>query len=380
MDFAYLKTVKRNRLHIRKLYQSEEFANSCYSLGSINLKKKKQRNEGEQFISMLTCIACEGGRFSVLEKTGTDITKIQCRSCGEIIEVVDGIYHFYKNRGRISGVDYSSPNWREFEREKESEIEREQGLSHEWLRSLPFPPQVTDTTFQYKFGALGQNFFDVINCLDLKGTENVLDMATGCGWTSREFAKRGCDVVSTDIRRIKYHGLRSAEAYFEEDGGVSFQRLRLEFGLLPFEDHAFDIVFCQNAFQYVQDLSMVVREIKRVLKPNGKLVLAWTGTHALLKKTKWGPGHYLTTYVHHMRKAGFQVRVYYPLSLYKNLYNFVSNRSSVSIVVQFARLFSHAWEISPLFKRLFLRYVSLPIGFVFGFPFNLIAAKSELQT
>ena len=42
---------------------------------------------------------------------------------------------------------------------------------------------------------------------------------------------------------------------------------------MPFEDNFFDAVLCMNSFDHFDDLEKVAAEIKRVLKPNGKLAM-----------------------------------------------------------------------------------------------------------
>ena len=53
---------------------------------------------------------------------------------------------------------------------------------------------------------------------------------------------------------------------------------------IPFEDRAFDIVICANAFHYFADPKIALAEIKRVLKPNGRvIILDWCRDYFVLK-------------------------------------------------------------------------------------------------
>ena len=117
--------------------------------------------------------------------------------------------------------------------------------------------------FQQKNGALGKKFLYVLDDLGVSGRETVWDIAAGTCWTSRELANRGCSVYATDIRTIKYTGLRSAEAYFEV-GSKPFHRICWAFGPAPFQDECFDLVVCNNAFQFVEALDQMFAEIHRV--------------------------------------------------------------------------------------------------------------------
>jgi ubiquinone/menaquinone biosynthesis C-methylase UbiE len=43
---------------------------------------------------------------------------------------------------------------------------------------------------------------------------------------------------------------------------------------LPFGDHAFDLVFCQLGLQFFSDRALALREMKRVLRPSGRVALS----------------------------------------------------------------------------------------------------------
>jgi SAM-dependent methyltransferase len=328
------------------------------------------------FFNRLRCPVCKKGKFFLSEKPANKATNgaVRCDSCGELFRIINGIYHFCRNRGSLSGIDYTQPDWVEKERAREREYEQKNGFNDEWLISLPFPNIETETTFQKKGGALGKNFFDVLDRLHLSGAEYIFDMAAGCCWTSKEFSKRGCKVVSTDIRTIKYHGLRSAEAYFEKED-ITFERLCWAFGRIPFDDATFDIVFCQNAFQYVENLPNMMKEIHRVLKPFGRFVLAWTGMRALFKSKRWGPGYYLTEYLREVRKCGFSVAVFPPVSLFGDLGEFTARTHfgpAPAKLISF--VFKRISGFSKLFHKLFF-----PLSILLGIPFNMIACREPIK-
>jgi len=323
----------------------------------------------KDFSDKLRCQVCGKGSFKKHLYKGND--SFQCNNCGETLKIINGIYHFYKKRENVSGIDYTLSDWPQKEKEREKEYEQKYGFNDAWLLSLPYPKIETETTFQKKEGALGDNFFEVLKRLNFKGNEYVFDMAAGCCWTSNEFAKRGCHVVCTDIRTIKYYGLRSAEVYFDQDR-TKFDRLCWAFGGIPFQDETFDVIFCQNAFQYVGDLQSIVKEIYRTLKPGGRFILTWTGVHAPFKSRKWGPGHYLLEYIYHIRRCGFDVDIFPPLPLYNKLGE-VAARFHFGHIP--AKLFSKMWNTSPIFRKILVKSF-VPISFFFGAPFNMIASKS----
>ena len=101
-------------------------------------------------------------------------------------------------------------------------------------------------------------------------TEHVLDVATGTAHTALAFAPHVAHVIATDItpEMMAQGEMLRAEAGLEN----------LEFRMadahdLPFEDAAFDIVTCRRAAHHFVDVAKAMREMTRVLKPGGRLVI-----------------------------------------------------------------------------------------------------------
>ena len=103
--------------------------------------------------------------------------------------------------------------------------------------------------------------------LNLSGTERVLDLACGTGELVWRLLERwpGLQVVGTDISRNMLHQaqLKTTAAHFVES----------ESDRLPFQSACFDLIVCANAFHYFRLPAAALAEMRRVLKPSGKLVL-----------------------------------------------------------------------------------------------------------
>jgi ubiquinone/menaquinone biosynthesis C-methylase UbiE len=87
---------------------------------------------------------------------------------------------------------------------------------------------------------------------------------------------------------------------------------------LPFADRSFDVVVTASAFHYFDDPSTALAEMRRVLVPDGKLVLLdWCRDFATVRLIDWvlqviDPAHkraYTQAELHHfLNEAGFEVR------------------------------------------------------------------------
>jgi ubiquinone/menaquinone biosynthesis C-methylase UbiE len=104
------------------------------------------------------------------------------------------------------------------------------------------------------------------------GTERVLDVGSGLGGPSRYLAWRyGCRVSGVDLTT---EFVRVAEMLTRLTGLVDKVDYRQADALeLPFEDMSFDVVWSQNAAMNIADRDRLYREMRRVLKPGGKLAL-----------------------------------------------------------------------------------------------------------
>jgi SAM-dependent methyltransferase len=103
------------------------------------------------------------------------------------------------------------------------------------------------------------------------GMERVLDVGSGLGGPSRFLAWRyGCRVSGIDLTA---EFVRIAEMLTQLTGLEDRVDYRRGDALdLPFDDRSFDVVWSQNAMN-IADRDRLYREMRRVLKPGGRLAL-----------------------------------------------------------------------------------------------------------
>ncbi len=122
---------------------------------------------------------------------------------------------------------------------------------------------------------------NLLRILDVKKGERILDLACGQGFFTREVASLGADVVGADIspeliaKAKKY----APSATFHVSPASS----------LPFAKNAeFDAVLCVLALQNIEDISLVFKEVKRVLKENGRFLFVLNHpAFRVLKRSSW---------------------------------------------------------------------------------------------
>lgn len=99
--------------------------------------------------------------------------------------------------------------------------------------------------------------------------EKILDVACGCGDLSLRIARRGCKVYGIDMSEDAVKFARSlsrrVKTACEFDIGDAEH--------LPYPDGYFDKVVCSSALEHFNDDTKALKEMRRVLKLNGKIVL-----------------------------------------------------------------------------------------------------------
>ncbi len=102
--------------------------------------------------------------------------------------------------------------------------------------------------------------------------EHVLDIACGTGIVARQVAPlvgmRG-QVVALDLNPDMLAVARSLPA----PAGATIEWREANAMAIPFPAHTFDLVLCQHGLQFFPDRVGALREMRRVLKPGGRVVV-----------------------------------------------------------------------------------------------------------
>jgi len=105
--------------------------------------------------------------------------------------------------------------------------------------------------------------------------EAALDVGTGTGHFACELADMGLRVTAIDPSEAMLNVARAKR------NDIVWQRAAAE--ALPFSDNSFDLVLSVTTLEFVQDPGGALREMYRVTKPKGRLVVA-----TLNRDSSWG--------------------------------------------------------------------------------------------
>jgi len=142
--------------------------------------------------------------------------------------------------------------------------------------------EVQKAQVQAQFGASAQDYVTSAGHaagLDLerliawgrrRAASRVLDVATGGGHTALAFAGFTPVVIATDLTLPM---LEAARGFIRGKGVVNVRFLESDVEALPFEDASFGVVTCRTAAHHFPAILTALKEVARVLKPGGSLLI-----------------------------------------------------------------------------------------------------------
>jgi 2-polyprenyl-3-methyl-5-hydroxy-6-metoxy-1,4-benzoquinol methylase len=105
--------------------------------------------------------------------------------------------------------------------------------------------------------------------------DRVLDLGCGDGWMTAELARAGAAPTGIEVAQAAIDRARQRHPELE-------LRLAPIEGPLPVEDNACDVVWASEVIEHVADTAGWLSEIRRVLRPEGRLLLT-TPNHSRLR-------------------------------------------------------------------------------------------------
>jgi SAM-dependent methyltransferase len=132
----------------------------------------------------------------------------------------------------------------------------------------------------------------------------ILDFGCGAGRVVAAGRDAGLDMLGADV----YYGGSTTRSEAEAAGLLGTVVREIHAGRLPFEDASFDLVTNNQVMEHVEDLDGALREIHRVLKPDGRVLSIFPSADV------WREGHIGIPFSHRFAKNS-RLRFYYTWAL-----------------------------------------------------------------
>ena len=141
-----------------------------------------------------------------------------------------------------------------------------------------------------------------VSLLQVKANEKVLEIGFGPGVAIQELVEH---TPAQLIAGIDHSEVMLAQASMRNVSAIQDGRVILELGSvssLPYQDAYFDKVFTVNSFHFWSEPSTDLGEVRRVMKPNGQIIITTQPRWATSEQMVDEVGKQLA---HQMAQAGF---------------------------------------------------------------------------
>lgn len=108
-------------------------------------------------------------------------------------------------------------------------------------------------------------------CIGYATEKKVLDYGCGSGYGTALISKSCSQITGVDISP---EAVAYAQAHYNAPNLSYLQIERAEAAPLPFPDASFDVVLSFQVIEHLQDVSVYLQEIERVLAPGGRVIIA----------------------------------------------------------------------------------------------------------
>lgn len=215
-----------------------------------------------ELTELICCPVCNGRlQLVALEHCDGEVWQghLDCPTCQSHYPVHNGLPHLYVKDEKWAPKAVEAEGWVTYHKKLGIYVQGDDAVD----LKIPYYPEEP-------WIRVARSFDVALQELKLNGTETILDLGAGRGWAAREFARLGCRVVALDVVPDENVGLGRAKAIMDHYG-VYFDRIIADGENLPFMAEKFDLVFCAAALHHSSNLPLLLQNVQKVLKPDGRL-------------------------------------------------------------------------------------------------------------
>jgi SAM-dependent methyltransferase len=127
-----------------------------------------------------------------------------------------------------------------------------------------------------RFASESRRLTAIVRHLGLQPGERLLDLGCGSGWLSDLCARSGAQVVACDVAPA---GVAAARARYPASGSFVVGDVYA----VGLKSNVADVIVLSEVLEHLQDIPAAVRELKRLLRPGGRLMVTVPNRETIVK-------------------------------------------------------------------------------------------------
>jgi ubiquinone/menaquinone biosynthesis C-methylase UbiE len=155
------------------------------------------------------------------------------------------------------------------------------GELHKKYKTYWTPTKWHQWVLQTRFASYRDEQHQVVipHLLQPKENETILEAGCGYGRVTRMIVPYGPKIIGVDISKTMVD-------FCSESFPVNFRACIADITELPFADSSFDKVICNGTIEHVENPEKAIKELVRVLKPGGIILVSATNSWSLYAPIK----------------------------------------------------------------------------------------------
>ena len=142
------------------------------------------------------------------------------------------------------------------------------------MNKLKLPKILQNADLMYKWPLINiiyrHRISYVLNLFNIKN-KKVMDAGCGHGILLYNLSKRGASCTGFDYSD-RY--IKETKKNFKKLNVKNFKLIRGDLTKIHLPDNSFDIIFCLDVLEHIPSVEQAIKELKRVLKPNGRFIIS----------------------------------------------------------------------------------------------------------
>ena len=139
--------------------------------------------------------------------------------------------------------------------------------------------RLSKLVYHRAFGLFYRSRYKMANRLLINFCDRALEIGFGSGLFIPTLSRKCNFVYGVDI----HNEIDKTNEMLEKEGTTNFFLLNADIYGIPFKKEVFDLVICLSILEHLEELDIALKEINRILKENGRIIIGFPIKNKLTK-------------------------------------------------------------------------------------------------